>query len=110
MKTATQDEINNLGEMFGVEQTAALLAYSQSWERGKRPSEVFFDLTDLFGDEYLFERLVSTGEYKFYKGKYAELGLIELSYIGEALTEYAEKSAEVRAFFKALDELEREGE
>ena len=48
MATATQEQIRKLGERYKVEQTAELVAWSQNYEWGKRPLDVFLDLTGIY--------------------------------------------------------------
>jgi hypothetical protein len=113
MATATQEQIRQLGERYRVEQTADLVAWSQNYELGKRPLDVFLDLTGIYaghyGESFVFERNAETGKRRV-PVAHEFLAHLEIAYICEALAEYAERPQQVEDFFQALDLFEKEGE
>ena len=114
MAQATQDEINALGESLRAPKTAELVAWSQNYEYGKRPLDVFLDLTGIYADGWgwgehcVFERNKETQKVRV-PVAHEFLAHDEITYIAEALIEYSSRPQQVEALFEALDRLEQEG-
>jgi hypothetical protein len=112
MAQATQDEINALGESLRAPKTAELVAWSQNYEYGKRPLDVFLDLTGIYadgrGEHFVFERNKETQKLRV-PVAHEFLAHDEITYIAEALIEYSSRPQQVEALFEALDRLEQEG-
>jgi hypothetical protein len=82
----------------GCDGVADLYHWSTNYDAGKGPFTLFLDLIGFSADEY--------GESLYVLGDASGLGYVELGKLAVALTEYADRPHDVRAFVEALMEAE----